>query len=137
MFRKRSPLPVQVLEFLLAALLGFAISNLTNSTEALPWGMEFLRQQSLLLVPVTMVLYVGVMAWQRRTEKRLELPPRPDWDSERSPFPGLEAFTQEDSAVFFGRDAEIAELLDRLHPVVAGQAHRLVTVFGPSGRENR
>ncbi len=133
MSRKRSPLPVQVLEVLLAALLGFAIGNLTNSTGTLPWGLEFLRQQSLLLVPVTLVLYVGVMAWQRRTEKRLELPARPDWDSDRSPFPGLEAFTEQDSAVFFSRDAEITELLDRLHPVVAAQANRLVAVVGPSG----
>jgi hypothetical protein len=45
----------------------------------------------------------------------------------------LEAFTEQDSAVFFGRDAEITDLLDRLHPVVAGQANRLVAVVGPSG----
>ncbi|HEV7451723.1 MAG TPA: hypothetical protein VGO16_10120 [Pseudonocardiaceae bacterium] len=42
MSRMRSPLPVQVLEVLLAALLGFAIGNLTNSTGTLPWGLEFL-----------------------------------------------------------------------------------------------
>ncbi len=35
--------------------------------------------------------------------------------------------------VFFGRDAEIAELLDRLHPVIPGQANRLIAVVGPSG----
>jgi type II secretory pathway predicted ATPase ExeA len=45
----------------------------------------------------------------------------------------LEAFTEQDSAVFFGRDAEITELLDRLHPVIAATANRLVAVIGPSG----
>jgi hypothetical protein len=48
-------------------------------------------------------------------------------------FPWLDAFTEEDSAVFFARDGEIAELLERLHPVVAARANRLVVVVGPSG----
>jgi len=133
MSRKRSPLPVQVLLFLLVTLLGFATGNLTNSTGALPWGWEFLRRQSLPLAGITVLLIIGLIVWQHRTEQRLALPARPVWDSDRSPFPGLEAFTERDSAVFFGRDAEITELLDRLHPVVAVQANRLVTVVGPSG----
>jgi hypothetical protein len=73
---------------------------------------------------------IGIMIWQRRAEERSA---RPAWDSDRSPFPGLEAFTEQDSAVFFGRDAETAEPLERLQPVVAGQANRLITVVGPSG----
>ncbi len=131
--RKRSPLPVQVLLFLLVTLLGVATGNLTNSTGALPWGLEFLRRQSLPLAGITVLLIIGVMVWQNRAEHRQALPARPVWDSDRSPFPGLEAFTEQDSAVFFGRDAEITELLERLHPVVAAQAHRLVAVVGPSG----
>jgi hypothetical protein len=123
-------LPVQVLLFLLVTLLGIATGNLTKSASALPWGLEFLRQQSLPLAGVTALLIIGVMVWQHRAEQRSA---RPVWDSDRSPFPGLEAFTEEDSAVFFGRDVEVAELLDRLHPVVPAQANRLVTVVGPSG----
>ncbi|MGI8815216.1 MAG: NACHT and WD repeat domain-containing protein, partial [Pseudonocardia sp.] len=73
------------------------------------------------------------MVWQHRAEQRLVLPARAVWDSDRSPFPGLEAFVEQDSAVFFGRDAAITELLDRLHPVVSAQANRLVAVVGPSG----
>ncbi|MGH3693309.1 MAG: NACHT and WD repeat domain-containing protein [Pseudonocardiaceae bacterium] len=130
MSRKRSPLPVEVLSFLLATLLGVSIGNLTSVAGPLPWGLELLRRQSLPLAGGTVVLMIGVMIWQRRTEERSA---RPLWDSDRSPFPGLEAFTERDSAVFFGRDAEIAELLDRLHPVVAGQANRLIAVVGPSG----
>jgi hypothetical protein len=133
MARKRSLLLVQVLLFLLVTLLGVATGNLTNSTGVLPGGLEFLRRQSLSLAGITVLLIIGVMVWQYRAEQRLVLPARPVWDSERSPFPGLEAFTEQDSAVFFGRDAEITELLDRLHPVVTTHANRLVAVVGPSG----
>ncbi|MGH8879750.1 MAG: hypothetical protein ACRD0P_20780, partial [Stackebrandtia sp.] len=112
MSRKRSPLPIQILLFLLGTLLAVATGVVTNSTGTLPWGLEFLRRQSLLLAGVTVLLIIGVMIWQHRAEQRPALPPRPVWDSDRSPFPGLEAFAEQDSAVFYGREAEIAELLD-------------------------
>lgn len=130
---KRSLLLVQVLLFLLVTLLGVATGNLTKSTGALPWGLELLRRQSLPLAGVTVLVIIGVMVWQHRTEERLAVLARPVWDADRPPFPGLEAFTEQDSAVFFGRDAEISELLDRLHPVVAAAANRLIAVVGPSG----
>ena len=133
MSRKRSPLLVQVLLFLLVTLLGVATGNLTKNPGALPWGLEILRRESLPLAGITVVVIIGMMVWQHRTEELLALPVVGGWDSDRSPFPGLEAFTERDSAVFFGRDAEITELLDRLHPVVAAQANRLVAVVGPSG----
>jgi WD40 repeat protein len=133
MSRKRSLLIIQVLSFLLVTLLGIATGSLTHDTGALPWGLDLLRQGSLPLAGVILVLIIGLMIWQHVTEERLALPARPVWDSDRSPFPGLEAFTEQDSAVFFGRDAEISELLDRLHPVVVAQANRLVAVVGPSG----
>jgi WD40 repeat protein len=133
MARKRSLLPVQVLLFLLVTLLGVVTGILTNNPKALPWGLEFLPRWSLPLAGIIVLLIIGVMVWQHRAEERLALPTRPVWDSDRSPFPGLEAFTEQDSAVFFGRDAEITELLDRLHPVVAAAANRLVAVVGPSG----
>jgi WD40 repeat protein len=133
MSRKRSLLLVQVLLFLLVTLLGIATGNLTRDTGALPWGFELLRRGSLPLAGVIVVLIIVLMVWQHVTEERLILPPPLVWKSDRSPFPGLEAFTEQDSAVFFGRDAEVTELLDRLHPVVATRANRLVTVVGPSG----
>jgi hypothetical protein len=39
----------------------------------------------------------------------------------------------QDAAVFFGREKQIAELLDRIHPTVPERAHRFVAVIGPSG----
>jgi WD40 repeat protein len=133
MARRRSLLLVQVLLFLLVTLLGVATSSVTKAPGVLPWGLEIVRRESLPLAGITVLLIIAVMVWQHRVEERLVLSVGPVWDSDRSPFPGLEAFTEQDSAVFFGRDGEIAELLDRLHPVVAARANRLVVVVGPSG----
>jgi WD40 repeat protein len=133
MSRKRLLLMVQVLLFLLVTLLGIATSNLARDTGVLPWGLEVLRRGSLPLAGGIVILIVGLMVWQHVTEERLASPARSVWTSDRSPFPGLEAFTEQDSAVFFGRDAEIIELLDRLHPVVGMHANRLMAVVGPSG----
>jgi conflict system STAND superfamily ATPase len=133
MSRKRSLLLVQVLSFLLVTSLGIATSNLSHAAEALPWGLEVLRRGSLPLAGVIMVLIIGLMVWQHLTEQRLALPTRPVWKPDQSPFPGLEAFTENDAAMFFGRDTEISELLDRLHPVLVARANRLIAVVGPSG----
>ena len=40
MARKHSLLPVQVLLFLLATLLGVATGNVTKTPGVLPWGLE-------------------------------------------------------------------------------------------------
>jgi WD40 repeat protein len=54
------------------------------------------------------------------------------WDPSRPPFPGLSPLEAEDAAVFFGRSAEIDELVSRLQPILAS-SRRLVGVIGPSG----
>jgi WD40 repeat protein len=46
---------------------------------------------------------------------------------ERSPYPGLASFTERDAAVFFGREAEVAALWEKVHQ------KRLLAVIGPSG----
>jgi WD40 repeat protein len=55
------------------------------------------------------------------------------WDPTRSPYPGLESFTSDDAAVFFGRDHEIARLVELLQPTLQRGAGRFVAVVGPSG----
>jgi hypothetical protein len=79
----------------------------------------------------TLVLITGGQIWLYV----LERPPTPKraWDSSRPPYPGLEAFIEQDAGVFFGREPQIVDLLDRLHPTLPDQAHRFVTVIGPSG----
>ena len=46
---------------------------------------------------------------------------------ERSPYPGLSSFTEKDSALFFGREAEVKALWERI------RSRRLLAVIGPSG----
>ena len=48
-------------------------------------------------------------------------------DDERSPYPGLTAFTGDDHASFVGREREVEELLNRL------RTQAMVAVVGPSG----
>lgn len=48
--------------------------------------------------------------------------------SGKNPYKGLEAFTEHDAADFFGRDALVEVLFDRV-----ASGHRLVTLLGPSG----
>ncbi len=46
---------------------------------------------------------------------------------EKSPYPGLMSFTEKDAAHFFGREAEVKALWQRL------QSRKLLAVIGPSG----
>jgi serine/threonine protein kinase/WD40 repeat protein len=46
---------------------------------------------------------------------------------EKSPYPGLAAFTERDAEAFFGREAEVKTLWDKIHQ------KRLLVVIGPSG----
>ncbi len=51
----------------------------------------------------------------------------------RRPYPGLQALTEEDAALFFGRDAEILAALDELRRMAQTPARRLLVLLGPSG----
>src|SRR5688572_6773717 len=55
------------------------------------------------------------------------------WDPTRRPYPGLEPFSPQDAAVFFGRDHEIERLLELVQPTLQRGAGRLVAIVGPSG----
>jgi hypothetical protein len=55
------------------------------------------------------------------------------WDPARPPYPGLLSFDWEDAAVFFGRDEEIRELIERLQVVRIQGSGRLVVLLGASG----
>jgi hypothetical protein len=55
------------------------------------------------------------------------------WDATRPPYPGLEPFSSEDAAVFFGREQETDRLLELLQPTLQRGPGRFVAVVGPSG----
>jgi formylglycine-generating enzyme required for sulfatase activity len=49
------------------------------------------------------------------------------------PYPGLEPFTENDAAIFFGRDADIAGVLERLRQRLKNNAKGFIVVLGASG----
>ncbi|MEM9088155.1 MAG: caspase family protein [Cyanobacteria bacterium P01_F01_bin.53] len=58
----------------------------------------------------------------------LNLPPAPELNKENNPYRGLESFDQSHSNLFFGRDKEIEQLLQKL-----ADPHPLTVVLGASG----
>ena len=57
----------------------------------------------------------------------------PKGDESRSPYRGLEPLDAEDAAVFFGRDTEILQGLDRLRGMCAAGDQGLFVILGASG----
>ena len=51
----------------------------------------------------------------------------------RRPYPGLQALTEEDPAIFFGRDAQILEALDELRRLSESRTKKLFIILGASG----
>jgi WD40 repeat protein len=122
---------LDVLLVLVGALLGIATNYATGETDHVPFALRLLREWSVPLVGLGLASLVAGHIWLNLLDR--PVPPPRVWDSEQPPYPGLEAFTEQDAAVFFGRDREITELVERLHPAVPARAHRFVTVVGPSG----
>jgi len=58
----------------------------------------------------------------------LNLPPAPELNRENNPYRGLESFNQSDSDLFFGRDRDIEQLLDKVKT-----PNPLTVVLGVSG----
>ena len=131
MSRRPITLMVNALLVLMGALLGIAINYATSQTGEPPLVFRWLQRWSLPLVGIILVLLVAGQAWLWWLER--PIPAKRLWTGRRPPFPGLEAFTEQDAGVFFGRDTESDELLERLHPTLPERAHRFVAVIGPSG----
>jgi WD40 repeat protein len=55
------------------------------------------------------------------------------WDQQRSPYPGLMAFSEADGAIYFGRDDDIRALIQRLEARRVQGGEKLVVVLGASG----
>lgn len=56
-----------------------------------------------------------------------------EWAGDRSPYPGLVAFDQEDAAVFFGRNPDIQACLAELNIFRDYGGSRFLLLLGPSG----
>ncbi|MGH8610305.1 MAG: toll/interleukin-1 receptor domain-containing protein, partial [Gammaproteobacteria bacterium] len=55
------------------------------------------------------------------------------WNPDRAPYPGLESFTEEDAAVFFGREDEVRDLFERVNRSLLPGNTRAIVVVGSSG----
>jgi AAA ATPase domain len=129
--RRPIALLLDALLVLVGALLGIATNYATSQTGHLPLAFRLLQRWSLPLVGIALVLLVGGRMWLWWLER--PAPIERVWTARRPPYPGLEAFTEQDAGVFFGREAEIRTLVDRFHPTLSDRAHRFVAVIGPSG----
>ncbi|MGW2723365.1 NACHT and WD repeat domain-containing protein [Streptomyces sp. NPDC001492] len=116
---------------LVGALLGIATNYATGEADHVPWPLRVLREWSVPLVGVALVLLVAGQVWLHLLERPAAI--KRNWNSTQPPYPGLEPFTEGDAGVFFGRDREIRDLVGRLHPSMPSRAHRFVAVIGPSG----
>ena len=70
---------------------------------------------------------------QRLKDLALDVQSGFEWDARRAPYPGLPAFEAEDAAVYFGRDPEVRELIDRLRARRAMGGAHMIAVLGASG----
>ncbi|WP_405734745.1 hypothetical protein OG607_40935 [Streptomyces sp. NBC_01537] len=121
-------LSLRILIFLLVTLIGVIAGVLTDSIDQSSW----LRSLAPVVTMVALFITAVLMVWQYRAEMANQAN-RPSWNPGRSPFPGLSSFTESDASVFFGRDAEVRALLDKVRPTDARGILRVVTVIGPSG----
>ncbi|MGA5702342.1 eIF2A-related protein [Peterkaempfera bronchialis] len=132
MRRRRSlELSLQVLLVLVASLLGI-VTNYATNVDDVPLVLHVLQRVA---VPAIGLLIVALVVGQVAVY-RLENPapqPRPGWDRGRVPYPGLDAFTEAEAAVFFGRDVEIADVTRRLHETPPRPVDRFVALVGASG----
>ncbi|GAA3736942.1 hypothetical protein GCM10022205_23650 [Spinactinospora alkalitolerans] len=82
-----------------------------------------------------LVLLLVVLVIGHFVSYRLENPVKPSthWEPGRTPYPGLEAFDEDEAAVFFGRDAQAEEVVRRLNDSASDPSTRFMTVVGASG----
>ncbi|MFG3131906.1 AAA family ATPase [Streptomyces tendae] len=121
---------LQILLALVACLLGIATNYATNADDV-PWALEIIRRGS---VPAIGLLIVAMVIGQV-VVYRLEnpAPAQTEWPRDRIPYPGLDAYGEEEAAVYFGREAQATELTRRLHASAPGPADRFLLLTGPSG----
>jgi hypothetical protein len=58
---------------------------------------------------------------------------RPRDPARPSPYPGLEAFTENDAGVFFGRESRLADALEIIDRLRRHEGSRVLTIIAPSG----
>jgi WD40 repeat protein len=128
--RRSSDLVQRVLLVVLGTTIGVTAGYATDTPAASSF-LKFLQRWWLPVLGGAVLLTIAVEVWRYLTDRSAS--PGARWQSSRPPFPGLEAFTEEDAEIFFGRERESETLFDRLHPIMSARVNRFVAVIGPSG----
>ncbi|MEV4092294.1 nSTAND1 domain-containing NTPase [Streptosporangium saharense] len=114
----------------MVALLGIA-TNYATGAENSPFLLRAMQNVAAPAIGVLIIILVAgtVVAY------RLENPPDPrrTWDPDRTPYPGLDAFRDDEAAIFFGRDRQASDLVRRLHESTTGPNSRFIALVGASG----
>ncbi|GGO79789.1 hypothetical protein GCM10011348_14980 [Marinobacterium nitratireducens] len=71
--------------------------------------------------------------WRALGEAGLDPSDPQSWQADRPPYPGLAAFDEDDSAVFFGRDDDIRAGIETLNRIRRFGGAPLLLFLGPSG----
>lgn len=125
----RTAITLQIAVLLSASLLEVAANFAANDLQS--GAVRFLVHFALpAVVVLLLVLVVGNVLVFRMENPTTD---RPVWNAQRVPYPGLSAFSEADAPVYFGRDAQITELIRRLHAVDTAEVDRFVCVTGASG----
>ncbi|MGI5422186.1 AAA family ATPase [Actinomadura luteofluorescens] len=126
--RPRLSIALNVLLVVVFALLGILTNYATGSEDAPPLLglLQKFAAPGLGVLLVALVVLTVVSA-------RMDVPARApalQWDPGRVPYPGLEAFAEDDAAVFFGRDEQVTALV---REVYRRDGERFVAITGASG----
>lgn len=123
-------LTLQLCLLVVAVLLEMTASFLLDSAgDSGVMGMlqQFAGPALIVLLVLLIAGNLAVLWWENPRSSR------PRWGGERTPYPGLVAFSEADAAVFFGREQETADLVRRLHRLGVDARGRFVCVTGASG----
>ncbi|SHN24403.1 WD40 repeat domain-containing protein [Cryptosporangium aurantiacum] len=128
--RRSSSTTLQLSLLLVGILLEITANFAANAADdsAVARAIQSIAAPGLIILLLVLVAGNVVVLWWENPRTK-----RPEWQSDRSPYPGLAAFAEDDAAVFFGREPQIKELIGRLHESGTDATERFICVTGASG----
>ena len=106
LMRQRSPRTLQITVLVSATFLEVAANFAANSVQS-PAVRSLDRIAPLVVLVLLSVVVVGHIVVHRQTHPAA---PRPAWEPQATPYPGLAAFERQDAAVFFGRELSLIHI---------------------------